>query len=92
MRPKPYHANIFEPSTGKHGGVFLKHWHNKRVKFRGRYVRIAASRHDRDMNFLHWIIYPNKMTAREHILVDPNYTAKVQKRIKRQLTSRRTLI
>lgn len=83
-------VDIFEPLYGKHRGVTLKHWHGKRVRHHGKYVRIIAAQLDRNQNFCHWII--SRKGQLNSTLTDPHYTAAVQKRIKNQLTSRKTLI
>jgi hypothetical protein len=63
-------ANIFTPIGGTWKSYTLKHWHGKRIKWRGKYVKIVAAKLDRNMNFVCWQILVN---GNERNLNDPNY-------------------
>ena len=65
-------ANIFVPLTGKWRAYTLKHWHGKRILWRGKYAKIVAARLDWDMNFTDWQILVN---GNLRYVNDPNYTA-----------------
>jgi hypothetical protein len=63
-------VNIFVPRTGEWKSHTLKHWHGKRILWRGKYVKIVAARLDRNMNFTCWQILVN---GNIHCVNDPNY-------------------
>lgn len=63
-------AHRFRPGYGWDESTLLKHWHGKRVKWRGKYAKIVAAKLDRDMNFTGWQILVN---GNIHDLNDPNY-------------------
>lgn len=63
-------AHRFRPGYGWGKSTLLKHWHGKRILWRGKYAKIVAARLDRDMNFTCWQILVN---GNLRYVNDPNY-------------------
>lgn len=71
MRRKEKVINIFNPKGNTWTSYVLKHWHGKRVTFKGRYGKISGCQVDVNLNFVCWIV---KMKGNFQVkLSDPNF-------------------